>query len=137
MPNPTCALPHGNVMVNSRPTSAIRRFLQLQAAGGILLLAASVVALLFANIPGLAGWYEYFLDLPIEIKLGGLELNKNVLLIINDGLMAIFFLLVGLEIKREALEGELASPGRLALPAFAALGGVALPGAIYAWMTWG
>jgi len=124
-------------MVNSRPTSAIRRFLQLQAAGGILLLAASGVALLCANIPGLAGWYQYFLDLPIEVKLGGLELNKNVLLIINDGLMAIFFLLVGLEIKREALDGELASPGRIALPAFAALGGVALPGAIYAWMTWG
>jgi NhaA family Na+:H+ antiporter len=124
-------------MKTSRPANAIRRFLELQAAGGILLLAASGVALLVANIPGLAGWYQYFLDVPIEIKLGGLELNKNVLLVINDGLMAIFFLLVGLEIKREALEGELASPGRLALPAFAALGGVALPGAIYAWMTWG
>ncbi len=124
-------------MKTNRSANAIRRFLELQAAGGILLLAASGVALLFANIPGLAGWYQYFLDVPIEIKLGGLELNKNVLLIINDGLMAIFFLLVGLEIKREALEGELASPSRLALPALAALGGVALPGAIYAWMTWG
>lgn len=124
-------------MATSEPASAIRRFLQLQAAGGILLLAASTLALLFANIPGLEGWYQYLLDLPIEIKLGALELNKNVLLIINDGLMAVFFLLVGLEIKREALEGELASPGRVALPAFAALGGVALPGAIYAWMTLG
>ncbi len=123
-------------MKTSRPARAIRRFLELQAAGGILLLAASGVALLCANIPGLAGWYQYFLDVPIEIKLGGLELNKNVLLLINDGLMAIFFLLVGLEIKREVLEGELASPSRLALPALAALGGVALPGAIYAWMTW-
>ncbi len=124
-------------MKTSRPANAIRRFLELQAAGGILLLAASGVALLFANIPGLAGWYQYVLDVPIEIKLGGLELNKNVLLVINDGLMAIFFLLVGLEIKREALAGELASPSRLARPAFAALGGVAIPGAIYAWMTWG
>jgi NhaA family Na+:H+ antiporter len=124
-------------MKTSRPTNAIRRFLELQAAGGILLLAASGVALLFANVPGLADWYQYFLDVPIEIKLGGLELNKNVLLVINDGLMAIFFLLVGLEIKRETLEGELASPSRLALPALAAFGGVALPGAIYAWMTWG
>lgn len=124
-------------MKTSRPTNAIRRFLELQTAGGILLLAASGAALLFANIPGLAGWYQYFLNVPIEIKLGGLELNKNVLLVINDGLMAIFFLLVGLEIKREALEGELASSSRLALPALAALGGVALPGAIYAWMTWG
>jgi NhaA family Na+:H+ antiporter len=124
-------------MKTSRPGNAVHRFLELQAAGGILLLAASGVALLFANIPGLAGWYQYFLNVPIEIKLGGLELNKNVLLVINDGLMAIFFLLVGLVIKREALEGELASPGRLALPALAALGGVALPGAIYAWTTWG
>ncbi len=124
-------------MKHSKPAKAIRRFLELQAAGGILLLAASGVALLFANIPGLGDWYQYFLNVPIEIKLGGLELNKNVLLVINDGLMAIFFLLVGLEIKREALEGELASPSRLALPAIAALGGVALPGAIYAWMTWG
>ncbi|MFH1418833.1 MAG: Na+/H+ antiporter NhaA, partial [Planctomycetota bacterium] len=73
-------------MKTSRPANAIRRFLDLQAAGGILLLAASGVALLFANIPGLAGWHQYFLDVPIEIKLGGLELNKNVLLVINDGL---------------------------------------------------
>ncbi len=124
-------------MKTSRPANALRKFLKLQAAGGILLLAASGVALVFANIPVLADWYQYFLEVPIEIKLGGLELNKNVLLVINDGLMAIFFLLVGLEIKREALEGELASPSRLALPALAALGGVALPGAIYAWMTWG
>ncbi len=124
-------------MMESKPTNAIGKFVELEAAGGILLLAASGAALLFANIPSLAGWYQYFLDAPIEIKLGTLELNKNVLLVINDGLMAIFFLLVGLEIKREALEGELASPGRLALPAFAALGGVALPGAIYLWMTWG
>ncbi len=124
-------------MKSSRPISAIARFLELQAAGGILLLAASGMALVFANIPGLAGWYQYFLDVPIEIRLGGLELNKNIHLIINDGLMAIFFLLVGLEIKREVLEGELASPAQLALPACAALGGVALPGVIYAWMNWG
>jgi Na+:H+ antiporter, NhaA family len=123
-------------MKNTRPGRAILEFLKLQTAGGILLLAASAVALLFANIPGLADWYHYILDVPIEIKLGGLELNKTVLLIINDGLMAIFFLLVGLEIKREVLEGELASPSRLALPALAALGGVAIPGVIYAWMNW-
>lgn len=124
-------------MIKYKPTNVISWFLELQSAGGILLLAASAAALLFANIPGLASWYQYFLDVPIQIKLGGLELNKNVLLVINDGLMAIFFLLVGLEIKREALEGELASPSRLALPALAALGGVALPGVIYAWTTWG
>ena len=124
-------------MKNSRPVSAIREFLELEAAGGILLIAAAGAALLFANIPGLAGWYQYVLAVPIEIRVGGLELNKNVLLMINDGLMAVFFLLVGLEIKREALDGELAGLSRLALPAFAALGGVAVPGAIYAWMTWG
>ncbi len=124
-------------MKSRRPTDAIARFLELEAAGGILLLAASGLALLVANVPGLAGWYQSFLDVPIEIRLGRLELNKNVLLVINDGLMAVFFLLVGLEIKREALEGELASPSRLALPALAALGGVVLPGAIYAWLNWG
>ena len=80
-------------MKSATPPSPIRRFLQLQTAGGILLLAASGMALLFANIPGLADWYQYLLDVPIEIKLGPLELNKNVLLIINDGLMAVFFLL--------------------------------------------
>ena len=124
-------------MKDIRPVNALRKFQELQAASGILLLVAGGAALLFANIPGLAGWHQYFLDLPIEIKLGGLELKKNVLLVINDGLMAAFFLLIGLEIKREALEGELASPSRLALPVLAALGGVVLPGVIYIWSTWG
>jgi len=115
---------------------SIRWFLGLQAAGGILLLGATVLALLAANLPGLEALYQAFLELPIEIKLGALELKKNVLLVINDGLMAVFFLLVGLEIKREMLEGELASVRRVALPGFAALGGILAPAGIYAAINW-
>jgi Na+/H+ antiporter NhaA len=105
---------------NAMPASTIRRFLQLEAAGGIVLMAAAVVALLCANIPGLAGAYPSLLDLPIEITLGSLELHKNVLLTINDGLMAVFFLLIALEIKREMRAGELSSLKQIALPGVAA-----------------
>jgi len=118
------------------PINAIRAFVQLEASGGILLMIATAVALIWANLPWAADLYHALLDLPVEVRLGPLELKKNVLLSINDGLMALFFLLVGLEIKREMLEGELSSPSQVALPGFAALGGVAVPAGIYAAMNW-
>lgn len=110
--------------------SAIKEFLKLEAAGGILLVIAAAIALLWANTP-LGGAYEGLLATPVEVRVGPLQLAKPLLLWINDGLMAVFFLLVGLEIKRELLVGELSSPRRAALPAIAALGGMAVPAGVY------
>lgn len=112
------------------PLTAIREFLKLEAAGGILLVIAAVLALVLANSP-LAWLYNGFLDIPVQIQVGALVLSKPLLLWINDGLMAVFFFLVGLEIKREVLEGELSSRATAALPAVGAVGGMVLPAVIY------
>ena len=117
-------------------TDGIREFLRLEAASGILLFVAALAAMLSANSP-LAGLYGEFLDTPVEVRIGGFEIAKPLLLWINDGLMAVFFFLVGLEIKREVLEGELSRPSQIALPAIAAAGGMLMPGLIYAWLNWG
>ncbi|MHC4917258.1 MAG: Na+/H+ antiporter NhaA, partial [Planctomycetota bacterium] len=108
----------------------IREFLKLEAAGGILLVCASALALALANSP-LGAVYTAFLDTPVAVRVGALEIAKPLLLWINDGLMAVFFFLVGLEIKREFLEGELSSPAQVTLPALAAVGGMAAPALIY------
>jgi len=115
----------------ARLYSGIREFLRLEAAAGILLGIAAVLALVVSN-SGLAGFYDLFLALPVEIRVGDLHIAKPLLLWINDGLMAVFFLLVGLEIKRELVEGELSTFGQALLPAVAALGGMAVPAGIYA-----
>ncbi len=115
---------------------SIESFLRLEAAGGLSLMAASAVAMLVANSP-LAPLYGAFLEVPLEIRLGAFGIAKPLLLWINDGLMAVFFLLVGMELKREVVEGHLASLRRAALPAFAAVGGMAAPSAIYAALNWG
>ncbi len=109
---------------------ALLDFLRLEAAGGILLMAATLLALGTANSP-LREAYQSFLDLPFSISLGGAGLSKPLLLWINDGLMAVFFLLVGLELKREVLEGHLSSLRRATLPAFGALGGMAVPALVF------
>jgi len=111
--------------------STIKDFLRLESAGGIILVGASLAAMLIANSPA-SNLYALFIDLPVEIRVGPLEIAKPLLLWINDGLMAIFFFLVGLELKREILEGELSSPDRIVLPAIGAFGGMAAPAAIYA-----
>lgn len=118
------------------PLSAIRDFLRLEAAGGIILVVAAAIALIWANSP-FGGLYTSFLDTPVVIQVGALELAKPLLLWINDGLMAIFFLLVGLEIKREVLEGELSSMQKAALPGFAAVGGMVVPALVYLAFNWG
>lgn len=110
-------------------------FMRHEAAGGVVLMIAAVLALAAANSP-LAGLYDGFLDTPVVVKIGALELAKPLLLWINDGLMAIFFLLVAMEIKRELLTGELSSFDRAVLPAIAAAGGMAAPAAIYAAINW-
>jgi NhaA family Na+:H+ antiporter len=107
-----------------------QQFTRLQASGGILLLLATVVALIWANSP----WAESYFTLwetHFTLTLGSLSLDESLVHWVNDGLMVIFFFLVGLEIKREVLVGELASFRRAALPLFAAVGGMLFPVAIY------
>src|SRR5213593_4356412 len=108
----------------------------MEAAGGIVLAAAAVVGLIWANSP-FRELYTGFLDLPLSIQVGALKISKPLLLAINDGLMAIFFLIVGLEIKREVLEGELSSVQRATLPAVAAIGGMIVPAVLYLAFNWG
>lgn len=105
-------------------------FFHHEAAGGLLLVVAALVALLASNSP-LAWLYDGFLHTPVGIRVGDLALDKSLLHWINDGLMAIFFFLVGLEIKRELLQGELSTFGQAVLPAVAALGGMVAPAIIY------
>lgn len=116
-----------------RTTAAtlLQEFLALESAGGLVLMAAAVLALVVANSP-LARAYEAFLDVPVQVRVGALDIAKPLLLWINDGLMAVFFLLVGMELKREVVEGHLSSLRQASLPAFAALGGMLAPAAIYA-----
>jgi NhaA family Na+:H+ antiporter len=93
-------------------------------------MVAAVLALAVANSP-LAVYYKALLDLPLEVRIGTFGISKPLLLWINDGLMAVFFLLVGMELKREVVEGHLSSPRQASLPAFAALGGMLAPAAFY------
>jgi NhaA family Na+:H+ antiporter len=104
--------------------------------GGIVLGLAAIAALIVANSP-LGPHYETLLRTSGEVRIGSIGLSKTVDHWINDGLMAIFFLLVGLEIKREAIEGALASPKQAALPVIAAFGGFVTPAAIFAAVNWG
>ena len=105
-------------------------FFHHEAAGGLVLVVAALVALLASNSP-LAWLYDGFLHTPVGVRIGPLALDKSLLHWVNDGLMAIFFFLVGLEIKRELLRGELSTFGQAALPAVAAVGGMVVPAVIY------
>ncbi|RMD78145.1 MAG: Na+/H+ antiporter NhaA [Gammaproteobacteria bacterium] len=114
----------------------LREFLRHEAASGFLLLGAALLALLAANSP-LRPYYQGLLDLHLGIRLGELSLDKPLHLWINDGLMALFFFLVGLEIKREWLVGQLRDRRRAVLPAAAAAGGMAVPALVYVAVNWG
>jgi NhaA family Na+:H+ antiporter len=115
---------------------ALKDFLRLEASSGILLLVAAVLAMVVENSEAKI-LYDALLGIPVEIRIGAFEIAKPLLLWINDGLMAIFFCLVGLEIKREFLDGELSQPSRVLLPVIAATGGMTIPAAIYAVVNWG
>jgi len=108
----------------------IEEFIKKESSSGILLIFATLLALVFSNTL-LAPLYESFLHIPIEIKVGSLHLDKSLYHWVNDGLMAIFFLLIGLEVKREMLEGHLSSLSQIALPGIAAIGGMLVPAVIY------
>jgi len=112
-------------------TSNGGRALPREAIAGLALVGAAVLAMLLSNSPW-SGFYDSVLGLPIAVRAGAFELAKPLSLWVNDGLMAVFFFLVGLELKRELIEGELSSPARMLLPAMAALGGMAVPSCIYA-----
>jgi Na+:H+ antiporter, NhaA family len=116
--------------------SRLEQFLKLESAGGIVLCAAAALALILANSP-LGPLYTRLLDVPLAFQLDGLIIKKPLLLWVDDGLMAVFFMLVGLEVKREILEGGLSSPSRAVLPAVAAVGGMATPALIYVLCNWG
>lgn len=108
----------------------IKDFLRLESASGLLLVAAAILAMVIQNSP-VSYLYDDLLNIPIAIQIGAFVIAKPLLLWINDGLMAVFFFLVGLEIKREVLDGELSNPQQIVLPAVAAIGGMAVPAAIY------
>lgn len=108
----------------------VEEFIKKESASGILLIFATFLALIFSNTM-LAPLYASFLHIPVEIRVGGLHLDKSLYHWVNDGLMAIFFLLIGLEVKREMLEGHLSSIRQIALPGFAAAGGMIVPAGIY------
>ncbi len=110
--------------------SLLAKFLQEESAGGILLVGASLLAILLANSP-LAHIYELLLGTPVAIQIGTLQISKPLLLWVNDGFMAIFFFIVGLELKREFLEGELSNARKIILPGLGAIGGMLVPAAFY------
>lgn len=113
-------------------TSFLADFFKMESTGGIILMMASVLAVICANTP-LQSWYTLILDTPVEIRIGLLHIAKPLLLWINDGLMAVFFFLVGLELKRELITGELSDRRNIILPGAGALGGMAVPALIYAY----
>jgi NhaA family Na+:H+ antiporter len=108
----------------------IKDFIDNDSASGILLILVTIFALVLSN-SGLSDLYKSFLDIPVQVTFGALSIDKSLHLWVNDGLMAIFFLLIGLEVKREIVEGHLSSVSQIALPGFAAIGGMAVPAAVY------
>jgi NhaA family Na+:H+ antiporter len=116
--------------------SRIQEFIRLETSGGVVLMIAAIFAMIIANTP-LSATYDLILGTYIKVGIGNFEIAKPAILWINDGLMAIFFFLVGLEIKREVLAGELSSFDKAILPIMAAIGGMAVPGIIYAIVNWG
>jgi NhaA family Na+:H+ antiporter len=114
----------------------IRRFMRVESAGGVTLLRAAVLAMVLKNSP-LGDSYVALLEITAEVRVGTVGVDKPLFLWINDGLMAVFFFLGGMEIKREAVEGYLSERSQIVLPGLAALGGMVVPAAIYVACTWG
>ena len=112
------------------PLNTIVSFLRHEATAGIMVMAAAVLALIIDNSP-LSLLYGALLNSPVSVRVGTFHLDKTLLLFINDGLMAVFFLLIGLEIKREVVSGELATREQALLPVLAAIGGMIVPALIY------
>jgi NhaA family Na+:H+ antiporter len=114
---------------------SMKNFFKLESSGGILLMFTAILAMIFANTP-LSPYYDLFLSTPVVVSVGALEVAKPLLLWINDGLMAVFFFLVGLELKRELIEGALSDKRNIILPAVGAIGGMLVPALIYAYFNY-
>lgn len=117
------------------PGAALRDFFAWEVSGGLVLGAAAIAALALANSPWSTA-YDALNETPVAVQVGAFSIAKPLLLWINDGLMALFFFLVGLEIKREFVEGELSQRSQAVLPVAAAIGGMAVPAAVYCWFNW-
>ncbi len=102
--------------------TSFRKFFRLEAAGGVMLLVAAALAMVLQNTAA-GPYYESFLNIPGVVQIGALEISKPLFLWVNDGLMAIFFFTIGMEVKREIMVGELAELNQVALPALGGLGG--------------
>ncbi len=122
--------------MNNTKKTFISGFFKLESAGGIMLMFAAAFAMLLANTP-LQSYYTLLLDTPVEIRVGALEIAKPLLLWINDGLMAVFFFLIGLELKRELIEGEFSNKRNIILPGIGAIGGMLVPALIYTYFNTG
>ena len=122
-------------MMRYAPLTMIREFFRLEATAGIFLGLSAVSAIVIKNTP-ISNYYDCILNTPILIQAGNFAINKPFLLWVNDGFMAIFFLLVGLEIKREMIEGQLSSKEQVVLPAIGAFGGLIGPALIYVFLNW-
>lgn len=112
------------------PRATFNAFFKLESAGGILLLIAAAGAMILSNSP-LGGVYEAFLDVPIQIRFGPLDINKSLFLWVNDALMAIFFFMIGMEVKREIVIGELSDARQIVLPGMAGFGGILVPALVF------
>ncbi len=108
----------------------LEEFIKKESSAGIILILVTIVALILSN-SSLSGLYTAFLHTPIEIRIGSLQIDKHLYHWVNDGLMAVFFLLIGLEVKREVFEGHLSSWSQVALPGIAAIGGMLVPALVY------
>ncbi|SUB08511.1 Na+/H+ antiporter NhaA [Pantoea agglomerans] len=109
----------------------LKSFIESDASNGVMLIVAAVAAMILANTAATAQGYQALLNEPVQIRFGALDISKNLLLWINDALMALFFLVIGLEVKRELMVGELASRDKAIFPVIAAIGGMALPALIF------
>ncbi|MBT3504484.1 MAG: Na+/H+ antiporter NhaA, partial [Piscirickettsiaceae bacterium] len=108
----------------------IEEFIEKESSSGVLLIIVTILALILSN-SFLGPLYQSFLHIPVEVRIGALHIDKSLHHWVNDGLMAIFFLLIGLEVKRELIEGHLSSVKQAMLPGIAAIGGMAIPALVY------
>ena len=116
-------------------SETMKKFLKMESASGIILIISAILAMVLAN-SGLASLYHAFLDTPVQMRIASLDIDKPLLLWINDGLMALFFLFIGLEVKREMMEGALSSREQATFPAIAAVGGMLAAALLYAFFNY-